>query len=178
MTNLTRKVSLIGKRVCAAVLAGISTIGHTEAQTVWNGKVFGDWQYECAPLAKEITQCALVQSIIDTGSFDPLLRLSFARSSVDETVIASVLLPLGVELEEGVRLHFGRRNAWLPFKTCVIEGCLSRKIMSHKDLLQLAREENFTVAFYAVGRLAVVKIPASSRGLMEAFQSLGFVVIE
>lgn len=145
------------------------------AETVWNGQVFGDWRYECAAHAEGVTQCALVQSIIDTGTQQPMLRLSIARSAVDDTITASVLLPLGVDLAESASLHYGAQRILLPYRMCVHEGCLARKAMSAADLRHLARAENLTVVFHAVGRSAAAEAPASSRGLREAFHRLGFV---
>lgn len=178
MTTLLRKLFSVGKRIGVVGLVGLAPLGYAEPDAVWNGEVFGDWQYECAERAKGIRQCALVQSIIDTGTLEPMLRLSFAQSTVDETVTASVLLPLGVELEEGVRLHFGTRNILLPFRVCVFEGCLARREISAELLRDLARAEGLNLAFFALGRIAVAEAPASSRGLREAFYRLGFVLAD
>ena len=176
MMMLKNKISFLGKGIGAAVLSGLATVAPLQAETVWNGEVFGDWRYECAARAEGITQCALVQSIIDTGTHKPMLRLSFARSAVDNSVTASVLLPLGVDLAEGASLHFGTQQILLPFRMCVTEGCLARRAMTSEDLHQLARAENLNVAFCAVGRKAAAEASASNRGLREAFHRLGFIL--
>lgn len=162
-------ISLVG----ACISLSLSPLA--SAETVSNGEVFGDWQYECAAHAEGVTQCALVQSIIDTGTGQPMLRLSIARSTVDETVTASTLLPLGVDLAEGASLQFGTQRMLLPFRMCLIEGCLARRAVSAQELRYLARAENLTVAFHAVGRSPVVEASASNRGLREAFHRLGFI---
>ena len=178
MTMLIRKISLVGKRAGAAMLAGLAGLAPAQAETMWSGEVFGDWKYECAARADGITQCALIQSIIDTEINKPMVRLSFARSTVDETVTASALLPLGVDLAEGARLNFGTRSILLPFRMCVVEGCLARRAVRAEDLGHLARTENLNVAFHAMGRSAVAEAPASNRGLRDAFQRLGFILGE
>ena len=175
MTKLIRKIVSVGKRIGAAALLGLSTLVPGQADTVWNGEVFGDWRYECAARAEGITHCALVQSIIDTGINEPMVRLSFARSAVDDTITASVLLPLGVDLAESASLHYGARRMLLPYRICVLDGCLARRTMTSAELRHLASAEHLTVGFHAVGRSAVAEAPASSRGLREAFHRLGFI---
>ena len=151
------------------------SITYVQAKTVSNGEVFGDWQYECSARAEGITQCALVQSIIDTGTLETIVRLSVARSTVDASVTASVLLPLGVDLGKGALLRYGDQRILLPFKMCVIEGCLARIVMSAQELQNLARAVDLTVEFYAVGGVAFAQVSASNLGLREAFRELGFI---
>lgn len=177
-TAFVHRLNRFGPAGLVGLCISLSLSPLASAETVWNGEVFGDWQYECAVHAEGVTQCALVQSIIDTEINEPMVRLSFARSTVDETVTASVLLPLGVDLAEGASLQYGAQKILLPYRMCVHEGCLARKYMSAEDLRHLARAEHLTVGFHAVGRSAVAEAPASNRGLREAFHRLGFILGE
>lgn len=172
------KWSLLGKRIGAAGLFVLVSIASLHAESVWNGAVFGDWKYECSAPVKGIIHCALVQSVIDTSTLETIVRLSIARSPVDSSMTASVLVPLGVDLEEGARLWYGTQRINLPFRMCVIEGCLARRAVSAEDLRRLAVADGLTVEFYAVGRLGIAQAPASSRGLRQAFHELGFIFAE
>lgn len=178
MTMLIRKIASVGEYIGAAALVGLATLAPAQAETLWSGEVFGDWRYECAARAEGITQCALVQSIIDTGTNEPTVSLSFARSTVDETITATVLLPLGVDLEEGASLEYGTQRIMLPYRMCVLDGCLARRAVSAPVLRHLAHAEKLTVGFHAVGRSTVAEARASSRGLHEAFHRIGFILGE
>ncbi len=165
--------SVIGAALCSLFFASPS-----KAETVWNGETFGDWRLECAAQAEGVTQCALVQSIIDTVTNQTMVRLSFARSAVDGTVTASVLLPLGVELAENAIMHYGVEKMSLSYRICVEDGCLARRSMAPDELRRVATAQSLGVAFFAVGRSAPIEARASGRGLSEAFVRLGYVAAE
>jgi len=102
----------------------------SKAETVWNGETFGDWRFECGTRSEGVTKCALVQSIIDTVTNQTMVRLSFARSTVDGMVTASVLLPLGVELAENATMHYGAEKMSLN-RPGFTGGQNSRRIARH-----------------------------------------------
>jgi len=164
--------------VVGAALCGLLFASPSKAEAVWNGETFGDWRFECGSRAGEVTQCGLVQSIIDTTTDQPMVRLSFVRSAVDGTVTASVLLPLGVELAENATVHYGVEKMSLPYRICVVDGCLARRSIAPDELRRVATAQRLGVAFFAVGRSAPVEAPASGRGLSEAFARLGYVAAE
>jgi len=166
-------LSVIGIALCGLFFASPS-----KTETVWNGETFGDWRFECGSPAEGLTQCALVQSIIDTVTNQTMVRLSFAQSAVDGTITASVLLPLGVELTENATVHYGVEKMSLPYRICVVDGCLARRSIAPDELRRVATAQRLGVAFFAVGRSAPVEAPASGRGLSEAFARLGYVAAE
>jgi len=122
-------LSVIGIALCGLFFASPS-----KTETVWNGETFGDWRFECGSPAEGLTQCALVQSIIDTVTNQTMVRLSFAQSAVDGTITASVLLPLGVELAENATVHYGVEKMSLPYRICVVDGCWARRSMAPDEL--------------------------------------------
>jgi invasion protein IalB len=165
--------SVIGIALCSLFFASPS-----KAETVWNGETFGDWRFECGSRAEGVTQCALVQSIIDTATNQTMVRLSFARSAIDGTVTASVLLPLGVELAENAKVHYGMEKMSLSYRICVLDGCLARRSVEPDELRRVANAQSLDVEFFAVGRSVPVEVRASGRGLSEAFVRLGYVAAE
>lgn len=170
MNTQSRYAFVMGVALCSLSLAKC-----VMADTIWNGEIFGDWRFECMAHAEGITQCALVQSIIDIETNQPVLRLSFARSVIDGSVTASVLLPLGVELTENATVYYGVEKMSLPYRICVVDGCLARITMAPDELRRVATAQSLGVEFFAVGRSAPIEAPASGRGLSEAFMRLGYV---
>lgn len=167
-----------GATVIVTVVYGLFVASFSKAETLWHGENFGDWRFECGSRAEGVTQCALVQSVVDTVSNQIIVRLSFARSPTDGTVTASALLPLGVELSRNAIVRYGGDRLGLPFRLCVSDGCLARKDMAPDELRRVANAHTLSVEFFAVGRDAPLKAPASGRGLSEAFLRLGYVSLE
>lgn len=173
MNIQNRYASVMGAALCSLSLATC-----VSADTIWNGEIFGDWRFECAAHAEGVTQCAVVQSIIDTATKQPVVRLSFAQSAIDGSVTASVLLPLGVELAENATLYYGMEKMSLAYRICVVDGCLARRSMAPDELWRVANAQSLDVEFFAVGRSAPIEARASGRGLSEAFVRLGYVTRE
>lgn len=170
-----KMISSVARAVVLTGVLGVTGAGSALAEPVWNGEVFGDWRFECAARAEGLTQCALVQTIINIETNQTILRLSFARSDVDGSIMASVLLPLGVELAENAMVSTGAEQISLPYRTCLMEGCLGRRAMASEELLRFSAAKSLSVVFYVVGDDEPALTLASSRGLAEAFGRLGYV---
>lgn len=175
MTKLIRKIVSVGNRIGAAALLGLSILVPAQADTVWNGEVFGDWRYECAREPDGQTNCALVQTIFDHTSGSPVVRLSIARDAQDGRRVVALLLPLGVELAEPASIAFDEDAVGLIYRTCLVEGCLARRDASQDVLRRLAAARGLAARFHIVGQPEPVSVLASSRGLQEAFQRIGFM---
>jgi invasion protein IalB len=179
MTNSVRPVrttyrNMVTSLVCS-LLFGFMMSTQAISDQVQNGEVIGDWRFECVTQSEGSTNCALVQTVIDRGVNEPLLQVSFARSSIHGDVVASVLLPLGVDLMEGVTFESGIDSLLFSFRICLSHGCLARRVLEEEDLRRFANAEELKVGFYAVGDEIPIHISSSSRGLIEAFHRLGFV---
>jgi invasion protein IalB len=157
------------------LFGALITAGPARADTMWNGDVFGDWRYECAPGADGQTNCALVQTIFDHTSGSPVVRLSISRDAQDGRQVLALLLPLGVELAEPASIAFDEETLDLMYRTCLVEGCLARRVVSQDRLRRVSATRGLAVRFYIVGQPEPMSVLASSRGLQEAFQRIGFM---
>jgi invasion protein IalB len=148
------------------------------ADKVLTGEVIGDWQFECADQTVETPNCALVQTVIDRDANEPVVRLSFSVIPQENSVVVSVLLPLGVDLPEGAFVTYDNNSLALPFRLCLVQGCLARRALEIEDLQMMAVSDTLSVQFFAVGLAEPAKVMSSSHGLRDAFQRLGLLTVE
>lgn len=148
------------------------------AETLRNGDVLGDWIFSCVAIAESETSCALMQTILTEEGAPPLAQISFARGQSADQVVVSVVVPIGVEVSSNVVFATGDEGLALPFIFCTPENCLSQTLVQTSSLLPFLTGSELDVIYKHYGTQAVVRIPASSKGLREAFLRLGLLLNE
>ena len=165
----------------AAVVLSISWAGALSAQTaetLRNGDVVGDWQFGCVAIAEGQTSCALTQTILTEPGAPPLAQISFERATNPDQVLTSIVVPIGSEVSSGAVLAAGDQGLSLPYIFCTPEGCLARALVAAESLAPFLSSDQLGVIYKRYGVEGMVRIPASSNGLKEAFQSLGLLKAE
>lgn len=157
---------------------GADTLLAQTSDKVRSGDVFGDWQFSCTAIAEEQTSCALTQTILTEPDAPPLAQISFERATNPDQVVASLVVPIGSEVSSGPILAAGDQGLSLPYIFCTPEGCLARAFVAIESLAPFLSSDQLGVIYKRYGVEGMVRIPASSNGLKEAFQSLGLLQAE
>lgn len=172
MPNILRTGALVLSFSWANALSAQTT------DTLRNGDVVGDWQFGCVALAEGQTSCALTQTILTEPDAPPLAQISFERATNSDQVVASLVVPIGSEVSSGPLLAAGDQGLSLPYIFCTPEGCLARALVAVESLAPFLSSDQLGVIYKRYGVEGMVRIPASSNGLKEAFQSLGLLQAE
>ena len=164
-------------RVLGCLLA-LFWAGTITAEPLRNGDVVGDWQFGCVALGEGQTSCALTQKILTEPGTPPLAQISFERAPNPDQVIASLVVPIGSEVASGPLLAAGDQGLALPYIYCAPEGCLARALVAVESLAPFLASDKLGVIYKRYGVEGMVRIPASSNGLKDAFERLGLLQTE
>lgn len=148
------------------------------AQALRNGDVSGDWQFNCVAISEGQTSCALTQTILLEPGSPPLARITFQRDIEPEQVVVSLFVPVGSELSSSPMLAAGDKGVAASYIVCMSDGCLAQTLVSMDSIAPFLVSDQLAVIYKRYGVEGMVRIPASSSGLMDAFVSLGLLQAE
>lgn len=143
------------------------------AEALRNGDVLGDWKYSCVAISEGQTNCAFTQTILLEPDTPPLARITFQRDVEPEQVVVSLLVPLGSELSFSPMLAAGDQGLAVPYIVCMSDGCVAQALVSVESIASFLISDQLAVIYKRYGEDGMVRIPASSNGLTDAFKSLG-----
>lgn len=142
------------------------------AEPLRNGEVVGDWRFSCVALGESKTRCTLQQTIFSDADAPPLAQIAFERASDADYLIVSLVVPIGSEIPSGALLAAGEAAFNLPYIYCSSERCLARALVAHESLLPFLSSDKLAVVYKRYGVEGMLRIPASSNGLKDAFARL------
>jgi invasion protein IalB len=145
------------------------------ADTLRNGDVVGDWKFSCVAISEGQASCALTQTILIEEGAPPLARITFERAVDPEQLVVSLFVPVGSELSFSPLLAAGDQGLPFPYIVCTSEGCLARTFVTVESLAPFLVSDQLAVIYKRYGVEGMVRIPASSNGLVDAFKSLGLM---
>ena len=145
------------------------------AETLRNGDVVGDWKFSCVASSQAETSCGLTQTILIEPGAPPLARITFERSADPEQLLVSLFVPVGSALSFSPLLAAGEQGLAFSYIVCTSEGCFARTLVTVESLSPFLVSDQLAVIYKRYGVEGMVRIPASSNGLLDAFKSLGLL---
>lgn len=143
------------------------------AEALRNGDVLGDWKYSCVAISEGQTSCAFTQTILLEPNTQPLARITFQRDVEAEQVVVSLFVPVGSVLSFSPLLAAGDQGLAVPYIVCMSDGCVAQALVSVESIAPFLISDQLAVIYKRYGEEGMVRIPASSNGLTDAFESLG-----
>ena len=125
------------RTAAAAWLAALLWSGPLQAQISAPSsfsETYGSWTVACSTgqtaEGENVRQCAMEQRFIwqdeQGGQSRPLLTVTLLPSGEGDDLLAVVLAPFGLLLQDGLRLRADDLDGIvLPFQTCLPEGCIA-----------------------------------------------------
>ncbi len=164
-----RPVLLPAAAAWLAVLLGSGPLQAQISAPSSFSETYGSWTVACSTGqtadGETVRQCAMEQRFVwqdeQSGQSSPLLTVTLLPSGEDDDLVAVVLAPFGLLLQDGLRLRADELTGIaLAFQTCLPEGCIAEG-----DL------DPTTVASFQAG--AVLHIEAEPAGGGEPFRLEG-----
>ena len=127
-----------------------------------------DWRTACpaAATATKDQTCEIVQDILDSKTHNEIARIAIANDNGKR--VLGITLPLGVALEPGIGLTFGKDPVKvIPYRTCNTQGCIAEVPLDDKLQASLDAGVDGRVLFDGLDQKPV-GIPLSLKGLKDA----------
>ncbi len=127
-----------------------------------------DWRTACPAAATAVKgqTCEIVQDILDGKTHNEIARIALATDNGKR--VLGITLPLGVALEPGVGLIFGKDPVKvIPYRTCNTQGCIAEIPLDDKIQASLDAGIDGKVLFDGLDNKPV-GIPLSLKGLKDA----------
>jgi invasion protein IalB len=139
------------------------------------GDVFGDWVYQCSPIAEGREACALNQTLVDQQSGSPVLKFSLARDAATGSVTLVALLPLGLDFAAGVSGAVDDKPGF-PYglRTCVGTTCVAVAEIDTARFADLKAGAALKIGFRMLGEAEPRVFDGSLRGMTAAAAAAGF----
>lgn len=139
------------------------------------GDVFGDWVYQCAPVAEGREACALTQTLVDRQSGAAVVKFSLARDAATGSATLVALLPLGLDFATGISGAVDDKPAF-PYglRTCVGTTCVAVTALDAARLADLKAGAVLKIGFRMLGEPEPRIFDGSLNGLTASAAAGGF----
>lgn len=136
-----------------------------------DGKIFKDWVTRCVS-DKNVQQCHIEQNIV-AGKEEKQRLLTVQLGIYQNRKIASFIPPLGVLLQQGVRIEIDtfKFSKPVPYTFCNSAGCFASVELDEK-MVGLLKKGNKLVATIISPNGKEIAVPVSLGGFTPAFESL------
>ena len=137
------------------------------------GQKFGDWVFQCSAVAQNQTDCAFVQTIVTPDGKRQLAQLQMLeQKTVPGTYILTVVLPLGLDLQNGVTARIDQTDPVLvTLKTCLPRGCIASMPLDEVLGSALRNGNALELAFTVADGKKTATVTGSLTGIDEAFSA-------
>jgi invasion protein IalB len=134
---------------------------------------FGNWTVICPPAGdKSGARCVAQLSLIDSKRKMVLVawRIGYGK---DNKFMTDIVTPTEVFIAPGVRLEFGKAPPLtLPYVSCGLQGCLSRKMIDSATLQSLKKITSVSLSLAATnGKILQLKLDTA--GIDQALKAIG-----
>lgn len=131
------------------------------------GQAFGGWVFRCNAIGQDKTSCAFVSTVLSEDKKHAVAAVNVNRASTGKGYALSVLLPLGVDIQAGVKSAVDDgATIDLPLRVCTVNGCVAATTMDDKAADALKKGKNLTVQFNFGDKSAKATVPLA--GLKDA----------
>jgi len=171
---------MLQRVVRAGLMAGLLALMGTGAQAQEAAasppdQTFGDWVYQCAPLADGKTACSLNQTLVDQDSRQALLRFTLGRDTTSGNITLVALLPLGLDFGAGVTGAVDDKPGFqYGLRTCVNGACIAVSAVDATLLAQLKAGTQLRIGFKMLAEQQPRVFAGSLKGITAATQAAGF----
>lgn len=137
------------------------------------GQKFGDWVFQCSAVAQNQTDCAFVQTIVTPDGKRQLAQLQMLeQKTVPGTYILTVVLPLGLDIQNGVTARIDQTDPVLvTLKTCLPRGCIASMPLDEVLGSALRNGNALELAFTVADGKKTATVTGSLTGIDEAFSA-------
>lgn len=156
-------------KVVLGVFCALFCSGSAMAETtaVKAGQAFGGWVFRCTAIAQGKTSCAFVSTILSGDKKHVVAEVEVTRASTGKGETLSALLPLGTDLQAGVKGAVDGGAAFdLPLRLCLPKGCVAATGLDDKATAALRTGKAFAFTFTIAGKSAKATVPLT--GLSDA----------
>ena len=122
-----------------------------------------DWKLEC----KEAL-CSTSRALISVSDGKQIATFLATTNSADKTVGVGLALPLGVALEDGIRMVVGDKMIAIPMQVCFPDGCRAFRALTADELALLGSADSVQFRFFAYGQEKPIAIDMELTGFSEA----------
>lgn len=133
----------------------------------------GDWAVVCQPGQQGGPKlCEMVQSVTKQDTQEPVMQLIVAQMPEDNATLLRVMVPIGVLLQEGMRLQIdGSDAADIAYGICTQVACIGDTELNSGMVTRMRRGAGGTLSFvYYTGE--VVDVPFSLQGFTASFNAI------
>lgn len=159
----------IGKLVLAAALWA-ATFGGASAQTTEPqiGQAFGAWVFQCSAVGQDKTICSFGTTVLSPDKKQAMVDLRISHPKVDGALILSALLPLGLNIQSGVKTAIdGGESIAVPLRTCVARGCVATMELDADAVKKWKAGKSLALEFEIAGKKITATIKLD--GITDAF---------
>lgn len=139
------------------------------------GDRFGDWVFQCDARAEGQTDCAFVQTITNPKNKKPMAQIRILAPRKDAKGGMIALLPLGLNLEQGVSGSIDETGAVdVRIVTCLSRGCLAQIDLTPEVVAMLKTGTTLGLSFDIMSQGKRVTVNSSLTGVSSAFSASGW----
>ena len=156
-----------------AILIATSSANAQEHPKV--GDRFGDWVFQCEARAEGQTDCAFVQTIVNSEDKKPMAQIRILAPRENGTGGIIALLPLGLNLEQGVSgVVDGAGSVDVRVSTCLPRGCLAQIDLTPDVVARLEAGTILELTYDVVSVGRRVTLNSSLSGVSSALSASGW----
>ena len=171
---MRRSLSLVAA-ACFGLLTASPVSQVLAEATAKAGEVFGDWVYECVAVGEGREACALNQSLVDQDSGKLLVRFSLGRDEQNDTVSLVALVPLGIDLEQGVSGGLDDQPGFaFRMRTCLTTSCIASVSVDAGMLEKMKQGTTLKIGFKMMAEPQPRVLGGSLRGITAGTKAAGF----
>lgn len=124
------------------------------------------WTTSCEP-----ESCALSLGVTEAQTGRAIATALMAVSADEADPIRfGVALPLGLDIDAGVRIVVGEQMVELPFEVCFPDGCRAMRPLDEGETAAISGSESFDIRFFPFGSNRLVSVTVPSTGLATAIE--------
>ena len=169
--NMLSVMLLLG--MLASSAAAQETTTDTGPSTL--SETYESWTVQCAKTntgGQTIRSCQISQELLQQETRQRVLLVALAPKQGNGTTKATLVMPFGLLLSEGVRIEVAEKELLRgTFRTCMPGGCISEIDFSDELIKQLQSNEKLTVVMTANDG-QVVRTDVSLKGFSAAYKRL------
>lgn len=138
-------------------------------------ETYRDWQVACATQGAAV-RCAMVQVLSNSQSGQRVLAIELRLAGTGETMEGTLVLPFGLDLDQGVALQIDDRasEGWtVRFVTCTQAGCVAPVALDATAIERLKAGTTLRLRAAAYGTAQTLALSVSLTGFTVAFNRLG-----
>lgn len=138
-------------------------------------QTFGDWIYQCTPIADGKTACSLNQTLVDQKSGQSVLKFSLGHDTDSGKMTLVALLPLGIDFAAGVSGAVDNNDAFhYGLRTCIGTTCIAIAEIDAARLAQLKSGTLLKIGFKMLSEPDARVLAGSLKGITSGTQAAGF----